>query len=288
MKARRVLLGMAAVGGLFGVTGFWQQAGRFRAAPDAVQAQAGAADAFQRVWAQPVPDFRAAALSSDGERRRRHRRRRAGAAVGLEEPARPPSLEPGRPRRVPGRRQFRRAAPSWPTPRSTPPRRPSRFWGQAAASSPAATLDGAIWDVHCSDDGNYAGVSTGSHSLYLYTLAAHPALHRWQLDGIGNSLALTPDGSSLTAGTWDGSGVACYTPRGVDPLAVPGGPAGAARADRPAVRGTGRPERAVCPGDVVRQRPRGGRDALLLARSGERPARSGRMRWARTLITHRR
>ena len=232
MKARRVLLGIMAIGGLFGVTVSRQQAGRFRADTDAVQAQAGASDAFQRVWALPVPGFRAAALSSDGD---------AVAAISADGRVRLWDWKnrPGLPlwsRVVPGASQVSVSSGTH-TVLAYAPLDPTQetltFLGTEGNVVARPTLDGAIWDIHCSDDGNYAGVSTGTHSLYLYTLAAHPALHHWQLDGIGNSLALTPDGSTLTAGTWDGSGVACYTARGATLWQYPADPqARPALADR--------------------------------------------------------
>ena len=82
-------------------------------------------------------------------------------------------------------------------------------------------LPGAIWDAQLSADGCYAGVVTSSKVLYLYTLSDEPytandkRVHHWPLDGIGNSIAFPGTGSDLITGTWDDSGVACYTPRGV-------------------------------------------------------------------------
>ena len=83
------------------------------------------------------------------------------------------------------------------------------------------TLTGAVWDARLSSDGCYAGVVTGRKYLYLYTLSEDSyqpgdrRVHHWSLDGIGNSIAFPSTGSYLVSGTWDDSGVACYTPQGV-------------------------------------------------------------------------
>ena len=223
---------MAAVVGLFGVTGFGPHPGRFRVNNDAVEALPRTSDTFQRVWAQPEPNFRAADLSSDG-----------GAVAAISNDGRVRvwdwSSRPNRPlwsRIVPGASQVTVSsgahtvlayAPLDPTQRTI------AFLGAGGDITAHSTLDGAIWDVYCSDDGNYAGVSTGSHSLYLYTLAAHPALHRWQLGGIGTSLTLTPDGSSLAVGTGRKRRRLLH-PAWCGPLAVSVRPAGADRSDRPA------------------------------------------------------
>ena len=214
MKARRILTGLTAMGGLFALTGFWQQSTRFRAAPEAVQAQATTeTDTFQRVWAQPVPGFRAAALSADGN---------SIAAISDDGRVRrwdwkDRPLRPLWSRVVAGASQVALGAGGH-TVLAYAPLDPTQktlaFLDNKGRLISRDTLDGAIWDVRCSDDGNYAAASTGAHSLYLYSLTAHPAPHHWQLGGIGTSLALTPDGSSLAAGTWDGSGVTFYTPRG--------------------------------------------------------------------------
>lgn len=96
--------------------------------------------------------------------------------------------------------------------------------GEDGATLSHRTLDGAVWDAQISADGCYAGVVTGGKSLWLYTLSDQPYLagkrekriNPWSLGGIGNSVAITspPAGSYLVTGTWDDSGVACYTLRG--------------------------------------------------------------------------
>lgn len=94
--------------------------------------------------------------------------------------------------------------------------------GEDGATLSHRTLDGAIWDAKLSTDGCYAGVVTGGKSLYLYTLSDEPyrpgkqekRIHQWSLEGIGNSIDFTTAGSYLVTGSWDDSGVACYTPRG--------------------------------------------------------------------------
>ena len=220
MTARRVLTGLVAIGGVFALTGFWQQAGhRFHASPDAALAQAAdTVDTFQRVWAQPVPGFRAAALSGNGSSIVTVG---ADSRVRLWDWQRRPThalwnrvvLGASQVAVTMGAQTVLAYAPLDPT------HKVLTFLnaqGQLVLSSP---LDGAIWDVQCSADGSSAAVSTGSHSLYRYALGPHPALNHWRLNGIGSSLSLTPDGSTLIAGTWgalpkDGSGVASYTTRG--------------------------------------------------------------------------
>ncbi len=96
--------------------------------------------------------------------------------------------------------------------------------GDDGATLSHRTLDGAVWDAQLSADGCYAGVVTGGKSLWLYTLSDQPYLpgkrekriHLWSLGGIGNSIDITspPAGSYLVTGSWDDSGVACYTLRG--------------------------------------------------------------------------
>lgn len=86
--------------------------------------------------------------------------------------------------------------------------------GSDGALLSTTTLDGAIWDVCVSPDGCFAGVVTGSHSLYLFTLGNQPVFHRWDLFGIGNSAAFTRNSLGIVAGTWDDSGVACYSRAG--------------------------------------------------------------------------
>ena len=75
-------------------------------------------------------------------------------------------------------------------------------------------LDGAIWDVDISNDGTMACAVTGNHSLYVFPLDAPQNYHHWHTDGIGNSVAISKDGTSIIAGMWDESGVACFTRKG--------------------------------------------------------------------------
>ncbi len=82
-------------------------------------------------------------------------------------------------------------------------------------------LDGAIWDAQLSADGCYAGAVTGGKFLHLYTLSDQPYTDQdkrihppWSLGGIGTSLSFTTAGSYLVTGSWDDSGIACYTPLG--------------------------------------------------------------------------
>jgi WD40 repeat protein len=76
------------------------------------------------------------------------------------------------------------------------------------------TLDGAIWGATVSGNGKYGGVVTGAHSLYIFNLDGAPKFQRHALMGTGNSISISNDGSYLTSGTWDASGVACYNIKG--------------------------------------------------------------------------
>ena len=94
--------------------------------------------------------------------------------------------------------------------------------GADGATLAHQTLGSAVWDAEISADGAYAGVVTGGKLLYLYELSDQPyrnedrdkRIHHWSLGGIGNSVAFPTIGSFLVTGTWDDSGVACYTPQG--------------------------------------------------------------------------
>ena len=109
--------------------------------------------------------------------------------------------------------------------------------GSNGATLSHQTLTGAIWDAQLSADGCYAGVVTGGKLLYLYTLSDAPyapgdnRVHHWSLDGIGNSIAFPSVGSFLVSGTWDDSGIACYTPRGVCLWQYPESPEGRSHLD---------------------------------------------------------
>lgn len=72
------------------------------------------------------------------------------------------------------------------------------------------TLDGAVWGATISGNGKYAGVVTGGHSLYVFALDGEPHFRRLPLIGAGNSVSISNDGSFLTSGTWDESGVSCF------------------------------------------------------------------------------
>ena len=93
--------------------------------------------------------------------------------------------------------------------------------GEDGATLAHSRLDGAIWDAQLSADGCYAGAVTGGKSLHLYTLSDQSYAARdkrihppWSLGGIGTSLSFTTAGSYLVTGTWDDSGIACYTLQG--------------------------------------------------------------------------
>ncbi len=234
MMGRRWFLAAAAVGVLFGLTAAWQREGRGPAAvPGAVQAQtAGPADTFRLVWSEPVPGLRSAGLSDDGQ---------SVVTVGdggqvrlwdwAHRPNRPlwSRLVPGATRGVVGVGHHTVLAYA-----ALDPTRPTlSLLGDGGRLVGRSTLDGAIWAAALSPDGACAGVTTGRDSLYRYTLLPRPTLHRQRLAGIGDSLALSPGGSRLTVGTWDASGVACYTAGGGTLWQYPQAPsARAALADR--------------------------------------------------------
>lgn len=185
-----------------------------------VQAAAPSDDTFKRVWTITLPGVRAASLSPDGQ------------SVGIVFDA---GGAPGKAKLGLWRWADRPAKPLWarasplasqvavgpggrtlvtwarldPTQKQVSVRR-----GTDGAQTLAPVLDGAVWDAQVSPDGQDAAVSTGGHSLYLLSLGDHPKLHRWTLRGVGNSLSFAPNGDSLTAATWDSSGVSCYSTNG--------------------------------------------------------------------------
>ena len=75
-------------------------------------------------------------------------------------------------------------------------------------------LDGAIWGATISGNGRYGAVVTGAHSLYVFNLDGYPRGIRYPLEGTGNSVSISNDGSFVASGTWDASGVSCMTTQG--------------------------------------------------------------------------
>lgn len=223
-KLRRLLLGLAA-GGLLLVPSVARWTGRLSSGP-AAEAQSGstAPDLFRRVWAAPVSGFREAALSPEGDY--------VGVIWGYS----------------PGKVSQKLSLWRW----ATRPDRPlwSRLEADASmlavgakgrtvltcarmdtlhrqvsvrkgidgARMKAQEVDGAVWDVRMSADGQYAGVTTGNRKLYLVTLGygdtAPQFGHPWDLGGIGNSVAMTPRNTYLATGTWDQTGVSCFAVHG--------------------------------------------------------------------------
>jgi len=185
-----------------------------------VQAAAASDDTFKRVWTISLPGVRTAALSPDGQH--------VGivfdalgapgkAKLGLWRWADRP-VKPLWARVAPLASQVAvgpggRTLVTWarldPTQKQISVRR-----GTDGVQTLAPALDGAVWDAQVSPDGQYAAVSTGGHSLYLMTLGDHPKMHRWGLRGVGNSVTFAPGSDSLTAATWDESGVSCYSTNG--------------------------------------------------------------------------
>jgi WD40 repeat protein len=72
-------------------------------------------------------------------------------------------------------------------------------------------LDGALWDLQVSPDGTFAACVTGQRSVYVMNLSDRPRFHRWQLGGNADTIAISPNNAYLVTGTWDDSGVSCYT-----------------------------------------------------------------------------
>lgn len=220
----RFWAGLAVLFVLALVTAAWQWTGRVVGA--AAGAQASAADApltpdtIKWVWTTPTPvvGYRAAAISPDGK------------YVGLVF------------NHVPGTSQEKLSLWRWPDRPDKPlwtrpepdaslvvvgrggetvlacarmdPLRPflSVRKGADGAQVKEKPLDGAIWDVQMSADGQSAAVTTGSRGLYLFPSVERSGSTRFPtLTGIGSSIALTANGTYLAVGTWDDSGVSCDT-----------------------------------------------------------------------------
>ena len=272
MKGRQWLLAVGAVGALFALTATWQRGGRGTApAPGAAQAQAvSPADTFRLVWSEPIPDLRSASLSADGQ---------SVVTVSAQGQVRlwDWAHRPERPlwsRPLPGvsRSEVGTGHHAILAYAALDPTRPTLFLlGDGGRLIGRSTLDGAVWATALSPDGTRAGVTTGSGSLYLYTLGPHPTLHRQRLDGIGDSVSLSPD-DGLTVGTWDDSGVGCYTAQGSPQWQYPATPeARAALTDRLFETHMARDGRAVL--GLSYGNVRGGDAALYYWRGvGGRPA----------------
>ncbi len=185
-----------------------------------VQAAAATDDSFRRVWTIALPGFRTAAVSPDGQSVAivyNASGLQGKAKLGLwrwaDRPVKPvwSRMAPFVTQMTvgPGGRTLMTWARLDPTQKQVSVRR-----GTDGAQTVSPGLDGAVWDAQVSPDGQYAAVSTGGHSLYLMTLGDHPKMHRWGLRGVGNSVAFAPSSDSLTAATWDESGVSSYSTNG--------------------------------------------------------------------------
>jgi len=72
-------------------------------------------------------------------------------------------------------------------------------------------VEGPIWAGAVSADGSYAAVTTGKQYIYVYSPdPKRPRYRRWRLDGIGSSLAFSPDNEHIIVGTWQDSYLVCY------------------------------------------------------------------------------
>lgn len=75
--------------------------------------------------------------------------------------------------------------------------------------------ESSIWSAAVSPDGQYAAIGTGKGHIYLYS--PYPNRPRWRRirpGGIVHSITFTPDSQAIVAGTWQKSGICCYTIRG--------------------------------------------------------------------------
>jgi len=185
-----------------------------------VQAATASDDTIRRVWTISLPGIRTAALSPDGQSvgivydaSGAPAKAKLGLWRWADRPVRPlwarASPNVSQVAVGPGGRALMTWARLDPTQKQVSVRR-----GADGVQTLAPALDGSVWDGQVSPDGQYAAVSTGGHSLYLLTLGDHPKMHRWGLRGLGNSLAFAPSSDSLTAATWDSSGVSCYSTNG--------------------------------------------------------------------------
>jgi outer membrane protein assembly factor BamB len=72
-------------------------------------------------------------------------------------------------------------------------------------------VDGSVWCSAVSQDSTRVAVTTGKRYMYVYRPdPRRPRFKRWQLEGIGHSIAFSPDNRRLIIGTWQESQLACY------------------------------------------------------------------------------
>ncbi len=175
---------------------------------------------LRRVWALPVDGFRAAALSSGGD------------YVGVIS-----HYAPGASREQLSLWRWRDKplAPLWSRPEPNASAITISADGSAVLScallDPAARfvslrqgtdgalvtrqeMDGAVWALQMSPDGQYAAIATGARSLSVLSLGDRPGVHRWPLAGIAGAVSFAPRSEFVAAGTWDESGVSCWTREG--------------------------------------------------------------------------
>ena len=76
-------------------------------------------------------------------------------------------------------------------------------------------VEGSVWSGAISADGSHAAVTTDKRFIYVYRPHPNrPKYRRWQLEGTGYSLAFTPGNERVIVGTWQRSGLACYSIKG--------------------------------------------------------------------------
>ncbi|HAH88367.1 MAG TPA: hypothetical protein DCL60_13450 [Armatimonadetes bacterium] len=76
-------------------------------------------------------------------------------------------------------------------------------------------VDGGVWCGAVSPDGTRVAVTTGKRYIYVYRPdPRRPKFKRWQLEGIGHSVAFSPNNRRLMIGTWQESQLACYNTDG--------------------------------------------------------------------------
>jgi hypothetical protein len=212
---QRWIVSTIAVGLIFGANALWQRSGKpFTRLAAQAQGQTQAAPSFTSVWPQPlaIANFRSASISADNaffvvvtsNKESLTLRHQNGKKIwSISDPGAAQACVAA------GGESVISYAPLNPTrPTITIVR------GAHADSVTRRTLDGAVWDVSMSQDGNTAAVVTGNHSLYLFTLRPTLSCRQWSLDGVGNSVKVNAKSQCVVAGTWDDSGIACYNFKG--------------------------------------------------------------------------
>jgi len=76
-------------------------------------------------------------------------------------------------------------------------------------------VEGAVWAAAASGEPGGFAVGTGERYCYVYTFSRRRQRYRrWRLPGAPCTASFSPDGQSLTFGTWQDSGVGTFSLRG--------------------------------------------------------------------------